>query len=273
MDNSAREEQEEQQKTGTTITELELHAIDVLVNAGTPTECSVQHTDVDQFDEEIRAAGFLAYAALPDYQSRRPYERSLWCMRADGRCVPEIFLLATIRYGVLSDVVPKWADGNATNNCKANVVLVKVGNPGVDGRVAKNKYGVPAGTPEYRKRYFSDPENRQRQQNAARKSAEKKRTEVKKAKVVLPPDDLDLLAKKILMPDGRKGTDDDRMFQRLNDPEVVKEITIQAQMLHDVAGTPMEEALVQARDNVLGVRSQVQESESEPSVLEQDREN
>jgi hypothetical protein len=241
------------------IGEQELQVIDLLTNEGKPTFSSAVHQEVDLFDEALRAQGFTAYAALEEYKYRSPYRRSLWCRReSDGRCAPELFLLATLRYGLLPLILePKWLDGNPVHNKIENVMLVQI--PGAreegDGRTKRNKYGVPAGTVEYRKRYYNDPVNREKRKQAARKSAAKSRQVLRSAKDSLPPEEVEALAKQILFP---RITDiDDKLAQLLSDPDVMKKILSQAELLHTVGGVEMEEALKQARDAVLGLPNRV----------------
>lgn len=235
------------------LTDEQLHAIDVIISDGTPTTCAVTHPDVDLFDEDLRAAGFIAYAALPDFKSRRPYEKSLWVWRSDGRCVPELYALATIKFGTLPpDVNARWSDGHATNKDLSNVSLVKM-HLTEDGRIARNRYGVQAGTPEYRKKYYSDPANKERQKAHSRKSAQKRRVAFQVATQMSSPTDLETLRKKLLMPDLRRGDEDDRIFDKLNEPKVLAEIATLSRTLQDFAGLTEHEALLQARDQVLGI--------------------
>lgn len=235
------------------LTEEQLAAIDVIVNAGLPTYSQNTHPDVDLMDDVVRAAGFAAYGCLPDFRSRRPYERSLWAWRMeDGRCVPEIYVLATLRYGLLPPTVnAAWRNG-ASNKSMDNVVLQVLRDPSVDGRLKSNQFGVRSGTPEYRKMYYSKPENRERQKMHARNSAARRRQIVDAAKDLTDPKKLQEMCLRILMPDGRRGEEDDRLFNVLNDPQVVQRLVNSAHLLMAIVDDiSFEDALTQARDKYL----------------------
>lgn len=198
------------------ISDQYFHLIDMLVSPK-PGEahaqfCSSPHPDKDLKSQLLLDEGWVSYcdpAAMPTFRHRRPYERSLWVRRADNRCAPELYVLAVMRFGpemVRADAEPFWTDKDWRNNTIENISLpVKA-----DHERRTSAYGARAGTPEYRKRYFSVPENKEKQRAAARKSAARKRAMVKKAKV----DNVDLfqqLKEQILGPDQRKLDDDDRI--------------------------------------------------------------
>lgn len=209
------------------MTESELTCIDALLALpglsansafdGRPIYCDSVHPEIEFHSEELRKAGFISYANLPDFRHRRPYEHSLWVRRADNRCVPELYALATIRYGRLTPVPgvqPYWTDKDWRNNNSSNVSVslprVSIVPP------ISSKYGVRAGTPEYWRKYYEDPANRAKQRAAAKKHAARKREEIRTAKQALEvaegPDPLKDLRDRIMGEDGRRGDDDDRNF-------------------------------------------------------------
>lgn len=239
------------------LNEQELQSIEKIVSKGLQVVCDI-HPEVDLLDEHLRASGFVSYALHEDLHPRKPYERSMWVRREDGRSVPELYALAALRYGALSrNASARWKDGQWRNTVVDNVVLAaQAFTSEVDQRVARNRYGVQAGTPEYRKLYYQDPANKMRQREQARKSAAKQRAILKRAQRLLPPEEVKELTRKVMgLEDGRKGDQDDRMFERLNDPRVQLEIIELAKSLQDLVGISEEDALKQARDEVLGLSS------------------
>lgn len=135
-----------------------------------PTQCALASVEHDFLNDELRILGFDSYAALQDFQWRRPYERSLWARRSsDNRCVPVIYALAVLKFGSFAPALkPFWSDGNQYNDVSANVELMPLAGSKDTGNI-KNKYGVRSTSPEYRKRYYADPDNKKR--NAAHQRA------------------------------------------------------------------------------------------------------
>lgn len=221
------------------LTDVELESIEAIVSQGVMTLCSGIHPEVDLLDDVLRTAGFVAYASLPDFRSRRPYERSLWVQMPSGRCVPELYALAAVKYGPLSrDVTARWTDGCSLNKTLENVSLVTQKPAGAgDARVKGNRYGVQAGTPEYRKKYYADPKNRERQKEHARKSAAKKRGAVQQAKGAIVPDELQTLIDQMMPPDGRVGDDEERLTRAL---EAQQQPQVHGEAHDDEEGTSSE---------------------------------
>lgn len=241
------------------LSEEELKSIEVIVSEGLQVHCEI-HPEVDLLDDHLRASGFVSYALREDFRPRRPYERSMWVRRLDGRCVPELYALAALKFGVLSrDTSARWVDGHWMNKLLENVGVLHLGpSPFIDQRVARNKFGVQAGTPEYRRKYYQDPVNRAKQREQARKSAAKQRAILKRARRMLPQEEVLELTQKVMgLQDGRKGDQDDRVFQKLNDPQIQIEIIELARSLQDLTGIAQDDALRQARDQVLGFATPV----------------
>lgn len=190
------------------ISDAFLQAIDLLVNEGKVTYCAVRHPEQDLLNEALRAEGWESYcdpAVLGTFRVRRPYERSLWLRKADNRCAPELYVLAAMKFGKgILDAEPYWADKDWTNNVMENVALPEPVVP----QERQSKYGVKAGTPEYRKAYSADPDNKARQRAASRKHATERREAIRRAKID-NADALEELRKRILGPDRRRGEDDD----------------------------------------------------------------
>lgn len=106
-----------------------------------------------------------------------------------------------------------------------------------------SKYGVPAGTPEYWRRYFADPVNREKARARSRDAARRRREQLAQAKREADALTVEELKASILLPDGRRGTDDDRVFNA---------ITSRAQQ-YESEGLNEQEALGRAQRDVLGV--------------------
>lgn len=177
---------------------------------GQPLVCTATHPDVDLLNEELRSEGWISYAQFPTFRPRRVYERSLWVRRPDDRIAPELYVLATMKFGELKPgTEPFWADGDWTNNVLSNVAVPT--NADTSKRIL-SKYGVRSTTPEYRRIYYSDPTNKARQRTAAREHARRKRAEALDAQRALEAAGVDTkeLYRDTLLPDGRKGEDDDR---------------------------------------------------------------
>jgi hypothetical protein len=149
-----------------------------------PIHCAVQSTEYDFVDLDV-PEGIDSFAALPDYMSRRPYEKSQWVRRSsDNRCAPLIYVLAYVKHGTFSPALkPFWTDGDCTNTTPNNVSLMQAGQ--VHSGTPRNKYGVRSTSPEYRKRYYSDPANKQRNAENQRKTQARKRALLSAAKTVV----------------------------------------------------------------------------------------
>lgn len=251
------------------LSEEAISAIDAIATEGRPTYCMITHPELDLCVEEndpIRLAGFVAYACLPNYMQRRPYERSFWLWRMDGRSVPELHVLATIKYGVMrKGVKPIWIEAKLSNRTLQNVMLESQASAEEDGRV-RTKYGVRSNTPEYRKRYYADPVNKQRQRESSKASARKKREEFQHAVTVKIPRHIIEALNKRLLPNDRQHMTDDQIFEKLSDPAVQAEITVLTQMLMRITGISEEEALVQACDKILGFETTTSFTSLEPST-------
>lgn len=244
------------------MTDEELAAVDKIIEQH--EVCTTPHAEVDLFNEELRASGFIAYANLNLFMHRRPYERSLWVMREDGRCIPELYALATLKHGgpLPFNARALWQDGHPSNNLKENVLIVLQKPEGMDLRVG-SIYGVPSSDPLYRKKYLENPKNREKAREASRIFQKKKREELKKSKGELPVEQVQQMKSEILQ-QRISGTDDDVYFVKLTDPEIIKSIQVQTQMLEQL-GTPHIEALRQATEAVLGIVQHVQETQ-EPTA-------
>lgn len=180
---------------------------------GRPITCAVVHPEIELHESALLEAGFVSYAYLPDFRSRRQYERSLWLRRADNRAVPELYVLATMKYGKLVPAIgvqPYWTDKDFTNNHISNVSLAL---PKVVKGAPVSRYGVRSGTPEYYKKYYSDPSNRAKQREASKRHAARRRDIVRSAEDAVASTDggadaLQQLRERILgTEDGRKDHD------------------------------------------------------------------
>lgn len=187
-----------------------INALDALCNKGQVTMCQEAHPDVDLLNPVLRQQGWVSYANIEPFRSRRPYERSLWLRRPDGRCAPELWVLALLKFGL--DVLqqgrePYWIDKDWTHSEMENVSVPQPAQP------RKSRYGVKAGTPEYLKAYYSDPANKARQREHAKKHARRQRETVRAAQQVLKKDTtavVDELRERILGPDMTHWDDDEK---------------------------------------------------------------
>lgn len=184
--------------TGADVTEEHLQHIDLCLasaaawtakqpmGAVVATYCALASVEHDFLNEELRILGFDSYAALQDFQWRRPYERSLWVRRSsDNRCVPVLYALAVLRYGTFAPALkPFWSDGDQYNDASSNVSLMPLAGSADSGSV-RNKYGVRSTSPEYRKRYYADPVNKQRNAAHQRATQARKRVALDKATAVV----------------------------------------------------------------------------------------
>ena len=89
---------------------------------------------------------------LPPISKRKKYTTSRLVVQPDGTTVPVLRLVALEKYGPWKEIEhePIWIDGNWENESWDNVALMERPAEASSGR---NKYGVPAGTPEYYRRY------------------------------------------------------------------------------------------------------------------------
>lgn len=188
--------------------EVLLDEIDALTaEKGAPkTICNQPHPEVDLFTEELRAAGFESYANLDAFKFRKRHECSLWVRRADGRCVPELYALAVLKFGSLKGRKPYWTDGSPNNNTMDNVSVAEPLKR--DIYRLKNTKKIP----------WNDPVGRATHRVAAKKWAKKNKEIVELARAQLPSSLMDEINKTYNLPE-RGPTDDD-----VNPPETAREI-------------------------------------------------
>lgn len=128
---------------------------------------------------------------------------------------------------------------------------------------AESKYGVPAGTREYTRRYYSDPENRAKQRARSRKAAAERRERVRQIRAhELDSTTLAEMKSDILLPDRRLGSDDDKLFAKLNDPGVLAELAKKAHELvldemHEGRFLSLDEASERVRNEYIQSQSPV----------------
>lgn len=137
----------------------------------------------------LTESGFVSYAALPYLHYETPTQRTLWVAMADGRCVPELHVLALVRHGspLPDHYVPVWMDGNPNNRTLDNAwVMVK------EKRSAASK--------AYWRKYYSVPENAAKQRERVKRASDRRRAKLALAKqLVGPTAHIDLL-----LPDARR---------------------------------------------------------------------
>ena len=89
---------------------------------------------------------------LEPINKRKKYTTSRLVVQPDGTTVPVLRLIALEKFGQWSDVEhePIWKDGDWTNESWDNVALMDRLS---ETRDKRSSYGVPAGSPEYYRRY------------------------------------------------------------------------------------------------------------------------
>jgi hypothetical protein len=108
---------------------------------------------------------------------RSVYTASRLAVLPDGTTVPVLFLLAKQKFGTWpEEQFPFWKDGDRTNEMLGNVELATRATRPKRG-TQKNKFGVPAGSKEYMKRYRE--ENRERVRDSQKRYTLKRRAVVK----------------------------------------------------------------------------------------------
>lgn len=160
------------------MTSEDVDAIDVVLADGRGVVTTVCDKEISRsVNDTLREAGFVGYADLRPWRPRSIYERSFWLRRFDGRCAPELHVLATLVYGrrLRPNDRPYWTDANPDNTSPTNVTIA-TSSP----RPTRSKYGR-SGTPEYWRRYWADPVNKQRARENARKAAQRRRDRIKAA--------------------------------------------------------------------------------------------
>lgn len=194
------------------MTDEQLNAIDAIVSApamARKTYCAHAHPEEELLDGMLREQGFTSYANLPCLHERRKYEKSLWLRMSDGRSAPELYVLATLKFGVLGEHArPYWLDGDSTNNVLDNVGVALGTHIPQTKRLAKNA----------QERYWANPVNQEKHRERARRYAAKQREILKRAKNELDPTTVQRVQDELLAPDGRRGPDDDRMLNTVPDP-------------------------------------------------------
>ena len=96
----------------------DLLSIDNIVSKGVETRCTTPLFGKGLvLSQLLTESGFVSYAALPYLHYETPTQRTLWVAMADGRCVPELHVLALVRHGspLPDHYVPVWMDGNPNN--------------------------------------------------------------------------------------------------------------------------------------------------------------
>ena len=89
---------------------------------------------------------------LEPINKRKKYTTSRLVVQPDGTTVPVLRLIALEKFGQWTEAEyePIWKDGDWTNESWDNVVLMERVS---ETRDKRSSYGVPAGTPEYYRRY------------------------------------------------------------------------------------------------------------------------
>ena len=102
-------------------------------------------------DERV-AAVLSGKKVLDPISKRKKYTTSRLVIQPDGTTVPVLRLVALEKFGPWSEVEwePIWVDGDWTNETWDNVKLIE---RLVETKSRNSRYGVPAGTPEYYRRY------------------------------------------------------------------------------------------------------------------------
>ena len=113
---------------------------------------------------------------------RKRYTTSRLVIQPDGTTVPVLRLLALEKFGPWQEIEfePIWKDGNWTNETWGNVMLLERLS---EVRDRRSTYGVPAGTPEYYRRYRKA--NKDKVAAAQKKYNERKRDALRAAKATL----------------------------------------------------------------------------------------
>lgn len=185
------------------LTDEYLDAIDAIISlplVSRKTHCVLPHPEIDLLDPMLRELGFISYANITPYAMRKVRERSLWLRRADNRCVPELYVLASLKVGILSlNMRPFWLDADWTNNCVDNIGIAYAEPLKREPKTAQE-------------RFFADPVNKHIHRQRMRERAAREREILKRAKEAVGKKTLKELASQILPPDGRVGPDDDRAF-------------------------------------------------------------
>ena len=103
--------------------------------------------------QDERVATLLAEKRiLEPINKRKKYTTSRLVVQPDGTTVPVLRLIALEKFGQRTEAeyAPIWKDGDWTNESWDNVVLMERVS---ETRDKRSSYGVPAGTPEYYRRY------------------------------------------------------------------------------------------------------------------------
>lgn len=97
----------------------------------------------------------------------------------DGSTMPVLRILALRKFGEYEEDerFAMWIDGNYHNEVMDNVILM---DRKIEATKRRSSYGVPAGTPEYRRRYQAA--NKERVRAAQKRAYDKRKTLLKIAK-------------------------------------------------------------------------------------------
>jgi hypothetical protein len=132
-------------------------------------------------DEQTRAL-LEGKRILDPLNKRKKYTTSRLVVQPDGTTVPVLRLIALEKFGPWKEVEyePIWTDGDWTNETWTNVSLLE---RLAEVRDRRSTYGVPAGTPEYYRRYRKA--NRDKVAAAQKRYNARKRDALRAAKAVV----------------------------------------------------------------------------------------
>jgi hypothetical protein len=142
-----------------------------------------------QQDERVKV--LLEFKKVLDpMNKRKKYTTSRLVVQPDGTTVPVLRLIALEKFGPWEEAayVPIWKDGDWENETWPNVILLERLS---ETRDRRSTYGVPAGTPEYYRRYRKA--NKAKIAAAQKKYNERKRDALRAARATLAQQD-DVLA-------------------------------------------------------------------------------
>ena len=134
-----------------------------------------------RMDDRVKAA-LSGKKILNPISKRKKYTTSRLVIQDDGTTVPVLRLLALEKFGPWSEIEYEaiWQDGDWTNETWDNVAVIQRLS---ETRDQRSSYGVPAGTPEYYKRYRQ--KNKDKIAAAQKRYNERKRDALRAVKAKL----------------------------------------------------------------------------------------